>query len=133
MPSRKELENREKKLALERFRKERGFIREWHELMVEYDKDFFEIFIDWSSHMYKKGPLPVKVKELILVAIDVVKAYEQGVRLHIKNALEAGATKEEIVEVLELCTLIGAHSCPIGLPILNDELKKHKHTHKTRA
>jgi alkylhydroperoxidase/carboxymuconolactone decarboxylase family protein YurZ len=49
----------------------------------------------------------------------------QSTLRHIKNALQAGATMEEIKEVLKLCVVQGVQSFNLGLPILGDELERH--------
>ena len=41
-----------------------------------------------------------------------------------QNALEAGATKEEILEVIQLTSIMGIHSMTMGLPILMEEVEK---------
>jgi alkylhydroperoxidase/carboxymuconolactone decarboxylase family protein YurZ len=41
-----------------------------------------------------------------------------------QNALKHGATKQELMEVLQLTSTIGIHSCSVGVPILEDELRK---------
>ena len=38
------------------------------------------------------------------------------------DALGYGATREEVLEVIELASVIGIHSCTVGVPILLDEL-----------
>jgi alkylhydroperoxidase/carboxymuconolactone decarboxylase family protein YurZ len=43
---------------------------------------------------------------------------------HIKNALKAGASMEEIMEVLKLCVVQGVQACNMGVPILAEELAK---------
>ena len=75
---------------------------------------------------WKKGVLPPKIKELIYIAIDAATThlYEPGLRQHIQNALKYGATKEEIMEVFELVSVLGIHTCTMGVPILVEEVKK---------
>jgi alkylhydroperoxidase/carboxymuconolactone decarboxylase family protein YurZ len=46
------------------------------------------------------------------------------VRQHIRNALKQGATKEELLEVFELISGLGVLTCTVGMPILEEELKK---------
>jgi len=46
------------------------------------------------------------------------------VRRHIQNALREGATREEIMEVLQLTSIMGIHSIALGMPILNEEVEK---------
>ena len=47
-----------------------------------------------------------------------------GVRRHVKGALKAGATVEEIMEVLKLCVVQGVQACNLGVPILAEELAR---------
>ena len=48
--------------------------------------------------------------------------YAPGTRRHIKGALKAGATVEEIMDVLKLCVAQGVQAINLGLPILEEEL-----------
>ena len=50
--------------------------------------------------------------------------YAPGTRRHIKNALTAGASVEEIFEVLKLCVAQGAQAINLGIPILEEELAR---------
>jgi alkylhydroperoxidase/carboxymuconolactone decarboxylase family protein YurZ len=61
-----------------------------------------------------------QVKELIYCAFDVAAThlYQPGLKLHIKNALGYGASPEEIMEVLELATLLSVHTLEVATPIL---------------
>jgi len=71
------------------------------------------------------GALNAKTIELIGIALDASCTHldAPGVRRHIRRALEAGATKEEITAVLQLATLQGLHSMRLGAPILLEELE----------
>jgi len=111
----------------ERFIKERGYWSEvWDDLLV-LNEDFFESYLAFSSVPWKKGVLEPKIKEFIYIAIDVATThlYEPGIRIHIKNALKYGATKEEIMEIFELVSVLGIHTCTVGVPILVEELKNN--------
>ena len=48
--------------------------------------------------------------------------YAPGVRRHMKNALKLGATPEEVLEVIQLTTVMGIHACNLAVPILAGEL-----------
>ncbi|MDF2471321.1 MAG: carboxymuconolactone decarboxylase, partial [Rhodococcus erythropolis] len=37
-------------------------------------------------------------------------------------ALDMGVTPKEILEVLKLTTVVGIHSCNVGVPILMEEI-----------
>ena len=121
-----ELSERQKQLK-ERFIAERGYWSEglWDQVL-RLDVDFFEAYLNFSAVPWKKGVLPPKIKELIYTAIDAATThlYEPGLRQHISNALKYGATKEEIMEVFELVSVLGIHTCTMGVPILMEELKK---------
>ena len=43
-----------------------------------------------------------------------------------QRALKAGATVEEIMEVLKLCVVQGVQACNMGVPILADELERSR-------
>jgi len=113
---------------LARFERERGFSREWHQHLVRHDPDFFARYIGWSSHMYQRGALPLRFKELILMALDASCTHQHadGTRVHMRNALRYGASVGEVVETLELCTLLGVHSCTLGMPILAEVLAESR-------
>ena len=44
--------------------------------------------------------------------------YRVGLKLHIENALGYGATPQEILEVMEIASVIGMHTVTVGAPIL---------------
>jgi alkylhydroperoxidase/carboxymuconolactone decarboxylase family protein YurZ len=121
-----QLTERQKQLK-ERFIKDRGYWSEkvW-DSVLRIDPDFFEAYLNFSSVPWKKGVLSPKVKELIYIAIDAstTHLYEPGLRLHIANALKYGASREEIMEVFELVSVLGIHTCTMGVPILMEELEK---------
>ncbi len=96
------------------------------EQILEWDPQFFEEYLNFSSHVWRHGVLPPKVKELIYIAINanVTHLYEPGLREHIRRAFDQGATKEEILEVLELISSMGIHSCSLGVPVLAEEYEK---------
>ena len=53
---------------------------------------------------------------------DVEMLYAPDTLCHIKGALKAGATMEEIMEVLKLWIVQGAQACNLGVPILAEEI-----------
>jgi alkylhydroperoxidase/carboxymuconolactone decarboxylase family protein YurZ len=69
--------------------------------------------------------MDVKLVELLSIAFDAsyTHMYAPGIRRHIKAALHAGATVEEIMEVLKLCVVQGVQSCNLAVPILAEELQ----------
>jgi AhpD family alkylhydroperoxidase len=55
-------------------------------------------FLSFMTSVEKEGALSVKQKELINVALAVAAQCEWCIALHVKGALDAGATREEILE-----------------------------------
>lgn len=96
------------------------------DLLQEMDPDYLEAFLAFRAVPQRKGPLEQKYKEMIFIAINAATTHLHGpgVRRHIQNALRAGATKEEILEVIELTTIMGIHSMTLAAPILKEEMDK---------
>lgn len=69
------------------------------------------------------GPLGRKTVELICVAINAActNLNADGTRRHIKRAIEAGATRDELLMVLKMASLLAIHTCSLGAPILLEE------------
>lgn len=100
---------------------------DWNPLwdtLREWDAEFMEAYLAFRNVPHRNGPLPPKVKELILIAINAATThlYGPGIRRHMKNAIKLGATRDEILEVLQLTTVLGIHACNMGVPILAEEL-----------
>jgi alkylhydroperoxidase/carboxymuconolactone decarboxylase family protein YurZ len=98
------------------------------DLMKELDPDYLEAFLGFRAVPQRKGPLEQKYKEMIFIAINAATTHLHGpgVRRHIQNALRAGATKEEILEVIQLTTIMGIHSMTLAAPILQEEVERFK-------
>src|SRR5439155_450793 len=118
------LSDRKKQLRDE-FIEARGYWSELWNSLLELDEDFFEAYMRFSSVPWKSGPLEPKVKELVYIAMDAAAThmYEPGIRQHVKQALEYGATGAELQEVLEPTATLGIHACTVGVPILVEELE----------
>ena len=115
-----------KELA-ERIAKERGFPRLWRNLLAERDPEFMQILHNATMHfLYKRNSLPRKFKEIIIIVLDAITSYEEGLRIHVRNALEAGATEDEILEALEICSLISVHNLSVPLLALVEEVREYE-------
>ena len=68
--------------------------------------------------------LSAKDKELIYTAIDAstTHMFQPGLKIHVRNAVCAGATPEEIMEVYELASLLGAQTMLLGVEALDEAL-----------
>ena len=78
-----------------------------------------------TSDPWTNGILPDATIELICIAVNAACTNLQAgsTRRHIRAALAAGATREEILMVLKMASLLSIHSCSLGAPILLEEAK----------
>jgi len=92
----------------------------------ELDPEFMEAYLAFRDVPHRNGPLPPHFKELILVAINAATThlYAPGLRRHMQNALRLGATPEEVLETIQLTTVMGIHSCNLAIPILVEEMER---------
>jgi alkylhydroperoxidase/carboxymuconolactone decarboxylase family protein YurZ len=102
---------------------------EWNtsfENILKLDPDYFKAYIGLRKVPRDKKVLPIKTQELCLLAMDAActHLYEPGIRVHTAAALKAGATKEEIMETLELSSVLGVHAVTLGVPTLLEVLEE---------
>ena len=85
-----------------------------------------EEFLAFGIGLYEGGLFTPKFIELISIAFDasVTHMYAPGVSRHVKGALKAGATPEEIMAVLQICVSMGLQAVAQGVPILAEELDR---------
>jgi AhpD family alkylhydroperoxidase len=122
----KEQKTKEQKTRelVERITRERGFARGWHRMLAERDPDYMEAYHNYAKLAFRDGKLPRKFKEIIAIVMDAMTFYEEGVRIHTRNALKLGVTEEEILEALEVCTLLSIHYLSNHLPAITEEVEK---------
>lgn len=94
----------------------------------QLDPAWTDEFMATGAGIYSSGILAAKEAELLSIAFDVsvTHMYAPGTRRHVKNALQAGATMEEIMEVFKLCVVQGVQACNLGVPILAAELERQR-------
>lgn len=106
----------------------------WNPFM-ELDPAWTDEFMATGAGIYGSGILPPKEVELLSIAFDAsyTHMYAPGTRRHIRNALKAGATMSEVMEVLKLCVAQGVQACNLGVPILNEELQRQATSGQARS
>jgi len=118
-----ELSDRQEQVK-RRFINERG---QWGPIwqdFLELDAEFLEVYLDFFMVPWRKAALNAKSRELIYVGLDAsaTHLYEPGLRLHIRAAIQQGASASEIVEVIQLASTLGIHSVTVAMPILVEVL-----------
>jgi alkylhydroperoxidase/carboxymuconolactone decarboxylase family protein YurZ len=103
----------------------RGYWHEFWDEMLELDPELFAAYTEFSSVPWRSGTLSPKVKEFVYIAFDTAAThlYVTGLKLHIENAIGYGATPQEILEVMEIASVLGIHAVTSGAPILVEEMR----------
>ena len=91
----------------------------------EWDQGFVDQCLMMSNNPWSSGILPRKEVELISLAVNaaITNLSAGGTRRHIRGALEAGATREEILMIIKIASLLSIHTASLGAPILLEEAK----------
>ena len=108
----------------ERFVDATGYWSPAWQSLLDTDPGFFETFVELAAVPRRSPALDPKVKELVCLAVSAAAThlFEPGIRAHARRALELGATKDELLEVLQLTSTLGIHASTVGVPLLLDAL-----------
>ncbi|KAI0803743.1 AhpD-like protein [Xylaria sp. FL0064] len=96
------------------------------ESLLRIDPAFFSASLSLASVPRRKSYLPHKEQALISLAVDCAAThlYAPGIREHVASAMKEGASRDEVLEVIELSSTLGIHACNIGVPLLVEVLKE---------
>jgi alkylhydroperoxidase/carboxymuconolactone decarboxylase family protein YurZ len=94
-----------------------------------------DLYMAMCIELYGEKVFSPKELELLLIAFDASygSAYGPYTRHHIKKAFKAGATTDEIMQVLKLGVVQGMQACTLGVSILAEELDRDAATQNARA
>jgi alkylhydroperoxidase/carboxymuconolactone decarboxylase family protein YurZ len=76
-------------------------------LLAEHKPELLQGYYILRSENLREGVLLHKYKELLLVALNTSERYTEGARIHVVNAMENGATAEEVVDAMTTAILSG--------------------------
>ena len=93
--------------------------------LEEWDPAFAQTCVKMTTSPWTRGILPRKFLELVSLAVNVscTNLNAEGTRRHVRAALEAGATRDEILIIFKMATVTAIHTCSLGAPILQEEAK----------
>src|SRR5215470_6035156 len=91
----------------------------------EWDPVWAEQCVKMTTNPWTEGVLETKFIELVCIGLNSARTNlnPDGTRRHIRAALAAGASREEILFVLKCASVMSIHSCSLGAPILLEEAK----------
>jgi alkylhydroperoxidase/carboxymuconolactone decarboxylase family protein YurZ len=104
------------------FRERLGYWSEDLEALLRLDDEHFAQYFELMALPWEEGVLEPKVREFVLLAIEIAptRHNEDAARHHVENALEHGATVEEVMSVIETASVIGVHTMD-SMVILTEE------------
>lgn len=90
------------------------------------DPEFFASYLAMAEVALRSGPLDRKTCDFVQIAANAAVTHLNGeaVRHHIASAKRNGATKIELVEVLQVISVLGIHGYMLGAPVAIEETKK---------
>lgn len=94
-------------------------------IVEEWDPAWAEQYQRMATNPWRTGNLPPRTIELIRVALHAACTTldADGTRTHIRAALAAGASRDEVLMVLKMASLLAIHSCSLGAPLLLEEAR----------
>lgn len=98
---------------LQQMQAERGYILDFHKVLVREDFAFLKSYnsLLQSAYLNPNTQADSKTKELMLIGILVaVRSLPDHIKTHMELAKRLGASKKEVLEVIEMCLP------PAGLP-----------------
>ena len=102
-----------------------GFFSPWMEQTLRLWPDYLKALIDLGYSEVDSGSgLDAKSRELIFFGAHACPAIgnKQGMKIHAERALAAGATADELLQVLALANYIGLHSIAEGINTVSEHL-----------
>jgi AhpD family alkylhydroperoxidase len=91
--------------------------------MQQLTPDVFNGFSGLFTKLMKDGAITAREKELIALGIALAVSCEPCIRLHVKKALDAGATKDQILEVPGVAVMMAGGPAYTHIPILLETLE----------
>ena len=95
-----------------------------HQKLLAADSKVYRAFLDMESAAYADGALARKHKELIAVGISVVMDCESCMQWHIDQAAKAGATRQEVLEAVEVGIEMGGGRATVSARFALDVMEK---------
>lgn len=88
------------------------------------DPDFLETYERMADVPRRGGHLSDTMRAFVGLVVDanVTHLDPGGVRRHVRAALDAGATAEQVMEVLECTATVSVHAMNVGVPLLVEVL-----------
>lgn len=84
---------------------ENGKVSNWAALMEQYNPDALLNYTRLRTFLLNDQYVSRKVKEYVIIGLNLALGYNTGLSVHIEAAMKEGATKEQIQEVFHVALL----------------------------
>ncbi|WP_337860687.1 carboxymuconolactone decarboxylase family protein [Ferroplasma sp.] len=88
------------------------------------DGKYMNSFMEFMQNTMGNGSLSVKQKELIALALSIAARCEWCITYHVKCAIDAGATKKELMETGYVTVLMYGSQAMMEMNSLLDAIEK---------
>jgi AhpD family alkylhydroperoxidase len=98
--------------------------KEAHAKLLSLDSKVYKAFLKMEEAAFSDGALSKKNKELIAVGISLVINCESCMQWHIGQAVESGASKEEVLESIEVGIEMGSGPATVSARFALEVMEK---------
>lgn len=100
----------------------RGVVRPWHDALLKARPASVIRYVDLIDIVDRSWPFDAYLLQLMCVAGDAVLTHiaPEGIELHARLAIAAGANAEQVLEALEIAAICGARSLAQSVSVLAD-------------
>ena len=106
--------------------KAKAFFEQWERdqaRMTEMTPDVIRGFGGLFQAVMKEGALPVREKELIALGIGLAVRCVPCINLHVQKCLQAGATREQILEAAGVAVMMQGGPTYTHMPVVIEALE----------
>jgi AhpD family alkylhydroperoxidase len=98
--------------------------KEAHAKLIKMNSRVYRAFLEMEKAAYSDGALSKKEKELIAVGISVTINCESCMQWHIEQSVKSGATREEVLEAIEVGIEMGGGPATVSSRFALDVMDK---------
>ena len=100
----------------------RGYWVAFNDGLLRYNPRWIEGHLAYADAVQSEGPLDVRTRELIFIAVDAstTHLYLQGLDIHIREAFASGCSAADLIEVLLIAAMQGLDSVIAGVELLTE-------------
>ncbi len=94
--------------------------------LLRLDVQAFDHHATYLRGAWETRALDAVTRELLCLAVHASSTllHRPGIALHMGRALDAGATRQQALEVLQLTSVLGIHTCSVAMPLLAEDLAR---------